>query len=203
MPSARGPGVDRRAEGGPGRACSRRCCRRPPAAHWSCCCCFRSRRARCRRWRSTPGAMRNVYEQQYQMARFFRVAYPGDTIALNDIGAVAWLSSSRHRRHLRAGDAGGGRPETAPSVERGQPRGAHRAPAGPGDRDLRPGLRADHPGVVDPRRDTGRSPATWGSLTIRSGSLRRTPGDVDRLRSALDAFAPKLPATVHYTAVGN
>jgi hypothetical protein len=42
----------------------------------------------------TPGAMRNVYEQQYQMARFFSVAYAGDTVALNDIGAVAWLSSS-------------------------------------------------------------------------------------------------------------
>src|SRR5262249_49906200 len=42
----------------------------------------------------TPGAMRNVFEQQYQMGRFFAAAYPHDAIAVNDIGAVAWLSSS-------------------------------------------------------------------------------------------------------------
>ncbi len=42
----------------------------------------------------TSGAMRNVYEQQYQMALFFRDAYPRDAIALNDIGAVSWLAPS-------------------------------------------------------------------------------------------------------------
>lgn len=42
----------------------------------------------------TPVAMRNVYEQQYQLGRFFREEYPGAVIAVNDIGVVSWMSSS-------------------------------------------------------------------------------------------------------------
>jgi hypothetical protein len=43
----------------------------------------------------TPRATKNVFEQQVQLGRFFSRYYPGRPIAVNDIGAVAWLSSSR------------------------------------------------------------------------------------------------------------
>jgi hypothetical protein len=41
-----------------------------------------------------PQAMRNVYEQQYQLAMFLGEAYPGATVVVNDIGAVSWYSGA-------------------------------------------------------------------------------------------------------------
>ena len=39
-----------------------------------------------------PQASKNIYEQQFQMARFIQKYYQGSTIALNDIGAVNFLA---------------------------------------------------------------------------------------------------------------
>jgi predicted cobalt transporter CbtA len=39
-----------------------------------------------------PQASKNIYEQQFQMARFIQKYYEGSTIALNDIGAVNFLA---------------------------------------------------------------------------------------------------------------
>jgi hypothetical protein len=39
-----------------------------------------------------PRASKNIYEQQYQMARFIKRYYQGSTIALNDIGTVNFLA---------------------------------------------------------------------------------------------------------------
>jgi hypothetical protein len=44
---------------------------------------------------ATPLAMRNLFEQQYQLARLLRQAYPDTAVAVNDIGAVSWLGTSR------------------------------------------------------------------------------------------------------------
>ena len=149
----------------------------------------------------TSGAMRNVYQQQYQMARFFSVAYPADTVALNDIGAVAWLSSSGI-----VDIYGLATQEVADLKRRRQwneasSRGARRAAAGPGDRDLRPGLRADHPGVLDPRRtleDRRQCGRLRGHDRILCGGAR---GRNAPSRGAGRVRA-QLPATVRYTAVG-
>ena len=43
---------------------------------------------------TTSGATGNIFEQQVQLGRFFRQHYPGRPIAVNDLGAVAWLSTS-------------------------------------------------------------------------------------------------------------
>jgi hypothetical protein len=43
----------------------------------------------------TPIATKNVFEQQYQMGLFFRDAYQETPVALNDIGAVSWLSTAQ------------------------------------------------------------------------------------------------------------
>ena len=40
----------------------------------------------------TVPATGEVYRQQYQMALFFGEYYRGETVALNDIGAVSWLA---------------------------------------------------------------------------------------------------------------
>ena len=43
----------------------------------------------------TPLACRNIYEQQMQSARFLEAKFPRERVAVNDIGAVAWVGNDR------------------------------------------------------------------------------------------------------------
>jgi protein involved in polysaccharide export with SLBB domain len=44
---------------------------------------------------NTPLACRNIYEQQMQSARFLVASFPNQRVAVNDIGAVAWVGNDR------------------------------------------------------------------------------------------------------------
>ncbi len=39
-----------------------------------------------------PKASTNIYDQQYQMAQFLRLYFPGEKVAINDIGAIGFYS---------------------------------------------------------------------------------------------------------------
>jgi len=150
----------------------------------------------------TPGAMRNVFEQQYQMGRFFSAAYPDDTIAVNDIGAVAWLSSSK------IVDVYGLATQEVANLKRQRQWDRASLEAIAVRRQVR--AVAMYQRVFEPI-----IPRSWtlvGEWTIANnvgvsedtvGFYAPAPGDVKRLRDALDAFAPTLPGTVKYNAVGN
>jgi hypothetical protein len=43
-------------------------------------------------FRDTPQATANIYQQHYQIGRFLRQYYPGQWVALNDIGAATYLA---------------------------------------------------------------------------------------------------------------
>lgn len=44
---------------------------------------------------NTPMACRNIFEQQLQTARFLAKEFPNQSVAVNDIGAVAWLDNAK------------------------------------------------------------------------------------------------------------
>lgn len=44
----------------------------------------------------TPKAIKNIYEQQYQMGLFLRKFYQGDNVAANDIGAINYLAEIKN-----------------------------------------------------------------------------------------------------------
>jgi hypothetical protein len=46
-------------------------------------------------YHQTVPAMLNIYQQQVQMGEFLQRYYPGQTVALNDVGAASYLSDAR------------------------------------------------------------------------------------------------------------
>lgn len=147
----------------------------------------------------TPGAMRNVFEQQYQMGLFFRDAYPADTIALNDIGAVGWLSPSP------IVDVYGLATQEVATLKR---RGEWDSIALESLVERR-GVKAV---AMYEKVFAPIIPRTWtlvGEWQIQDnvgvsedtvGFFAPTPADEARLRAALEAYAPRLPKSVSYRA---
>jgi hypothetical protein len=147
----------------------------------------------------TPGAMRNVFEQQYQMGQFFSEAYPDAAIAVNDIGAVAWLSRSA------IVDVYGLATQEVAELKRRRAWNRSQVEALIARRDVR--AVAIYEKVFAPL-----IPPSWtlvGEWRIQQnvGVSEDTVGffapareDAQRLRSALDAYAARLPADVVYSS---
>ncbi len=146
----------------------------------------------------TSGAMRNVYEQQYQIALFFREAYPRDAIALNDIGAVSWMGSSPIVDVMGLATS-----EIAELKRRGQFNRDTLA-AVISNRNVK--AIAMYEGVfasVIPR--SWQLVGEWqivqnvgGASEDTVGFFAPTAADAARLRAALEAFRPRLPQPVLY-----
>lgn len=147
---------------------------------------------------TTVTATGNVYEQQVQLGRFFARFYPGRSIAVNDLGAVALLSSS----HIL--DIVGLASQPVADLKRARALDAAAL-----------GRLADERGVeaIALYEDVFAPilPAQWikvGEWTITNNValsddtvafFARTAEDAVRLRTALLAYAPVLPAGVTWT----
>jgi hypothetical protein len=152
---------------------------------------------------TTVQASGEIYRQQYQMGHFFREHYAGETIALNDIGAVSWiapvqvldligLASNEIAHARRIGDV------DAEYMHRIT--GRHRVAAA--------AIYESH------FRAVGELPSSWikvGEWRIPSavGVFREnvaffapSPDHALRLRDALDSYARRLPRDVRYLPGG-
>jgi hypothetical protein len=148
---------------------------------------------------TTVRATHEVYLQQYQMGLFFREYYPAGVIAVNDIGAVAWISGAplvdliglaspevtEARRHDRAGT------DFFERIAR--------------DRRVSAVCIYEYyftgPRAVPPSWHKvgewriGQHIAVSGDVV---GFYAPTAGGASRLRAALDGFAGRLPSDVSY-----
>lgn len=146
--------------------------------------------------RATPGAACNIFEQQMQFAQFLQRFYPGDSVALNDIGTTCYLTDLRILDLYGLGSN---------AVARLRIDGGF-------DRDAIERL-AREKGVAlaivydSWFADTGL-PKSWtkvGEWEIQGNVICASPvisfygvdaGSTARLRRNLEAFAPQLPASV-------
>ena len=148
---------------------------------------------------TTVPATESVHAQQVQMGQFFGRYYAGRPVAVNDIGAVAWYSTSPVldivglasqrvadlRRHdaLDAATLG-----TLADEQAVEAVAVYERPFAP----------------ILPRSWVKVGEWTRGSATGVSDRtvtfLARTDGDADRLRRALEEYAAMLPGGVRWTA---
>jgi len=147
----------------------------------------------------TPLAMKNVFEQQYQMGLFFGQELGDAPIALNDIGAVSWLTAAP------IVDVYGLATQRVADLKRQDRWDAREVDALVSSRGVR--AVAMYECALAPL-----IPASWtlvGEWQIRDnvavsgetvGFFAPTPADVDRLQRALERFAPRLPPGVGWRA---
>ena len=149
----------------------------------------------------TPGAVKNIYEQQYQMGLFARGLPAGSTVMANDIGAISYLAD------VRLVDLFGLATQETARARR----------TGGVDRELLARLAAaDPPSAVMVYRSwfADAIPPDWievGTWRVpdkivvadRTVSFFATrPASADTLARALAAFQPQLPSTVSARLAG-
>ncbi|MBK5297979.1 MAG: hypothetical protein JJE40_12545 [Vicinamibacteria bacterium] len=148
---------------------------------------------------TTVPAAESIYGQQVQMGHFFQRFYPGRPVAVNDIGAVAWYSSSPLL------DIVGLASQPVADLKRQNALDA-----------VALGTLADEHAVeaiaVYEKPFAAILPASWvkvgewtvsNSVGVSNGAvafLARTDGDAQRLRRALDTYAVMLPDGVTWAA---
>ncbi len=153
----------------------------------------------------TPVASRNIWQQQYQMGLFLNEYYPQAAVAANDIGAIDYLADLHlvdlfglaSREVLQAKLGGEWQTNLAGALDRlTSAEGARIA------------VLYDNWFGYDPASGKASVPAGWvrvadwtipgnvvcGGATVTWYALK--PGEAGPLRSALEAFALKLPAGV-------
>lgn len=149
-----------------------------------------------------PGLGQDVYAQQQQMARFFSDYYSGETIALNDIGAVAWSGKNRilDIAGLAASEIAGkiiNDEFTSDALHDIALR------KGAGVAAIYPGWLVRFGGVPKEWRPVGAWLLDKGvQINVASPQIvffATTPEAVEPLRRNLAAFAPRLPENVTFT----
>ena len=144
--------------------------------------------------REGPGAVKNIYEQQYQMGLFLRALPAGSTVMANDIGAISYLAD------VRLVDLYGLATQETARARR----------AGHVDRALLTSLAAQtSPAAVVIYRSwfADALPADWievgtwkvpDKVVVADRTVSSTRGSVagGAPAAALAAFQPRLPATV-------
>jgi hypothetical protein len=150
----------------------------------------------------TVPATGEIYRQQYQMGLFFQRFYPGEVIAVNDIGAVAWLA------RVRVVDLIG---LASPDVANARRRNAD-------DTAFFDAALQQHGAAAACIYDyyfsgARRLPASWlkvgewaighqAAVSRDTVAFYAPSGEkADRLRDALDEFSAELPGGVTYRAV--
>ncbi len=147
-------------------------------------------------YREIPGAVSNIYQQQYQMGLFLREFYPGAGVVANDIGAINYLADIHNLDSYGLGSL-----EVLQAKQEGR---YDSAELGRLAADAHSQIALVYDGWLPP----GGAPSGWtlvGQWTIENLNVVAddtisfyaiSPDEEARLARHLQAFSAQLPATV-------
>ncbi|MEM9985872.1 MAG: hypothetical protein AAF804_12350 [Bacteroidota bacterium] len=142
-----------------------------------------------------PLACANIHQQPYQLAQFLKAYYPGEEVAVNDIGLATYIGKIALTDLVGLGD------QAVLALRQNQQYQAQAIDSLARSRGLK--IAVFHPDWIAERR-----PKSWtwvGSWTIANnfilagdslGFYAVSPRDAVRLRTQMKAFTPALPASV-------
>ncbi|MEW5702362.1 MAG: hypothetical protein AB1792_09055 [Candidatus Zixiibacteriota bacterium] len=146
-----------------------------------------------------PQLSQDIYQQQYQMARFFAENHRGRTVAVNDIGLVSWAGN------VQVFDLWGLGNSTVARLRADNTFTPERmrelvAQAGAPIAAVYPGWFVTHGGLPDEWRPVGHWQLAPKSKTSVGSPLvfffATTPDWIEPLQKSLDRFTPQLPPEV-------